>query len=99
MPRRFDVFRTPEGTLVTIAQNDLLDAMSTRVVLPLLPAGSGMRPARTLNPEVLVGGEAFVLLPQLAATLTIAALGVHVGSIAAQRDAVTRAIDMLLSGI
>jgi toxin CcdB len=99
MARQFDVFRTTSGVLVVVIQNDLLDAMRTRVVLPLLPAGSAGRPMRGLNPEINFGEETMVLMPQLMATLTIAELGRPVGSLAHFRDAVTRAVDTLLSGV
>jgi CcdB protein len=40
MAQQFDVFRTDGGALVVVIQSDLLDAMRTRVVVPLLPAGT-----------------------------------------------------------
>jgi hypothetical protein len=54
---------------------------------------------RGLNPEIRLGEEVFVLMPQLLATLTIGELGRPVGSIGHTRDTVTRAVDMLLSGV
>ena len=99
MPRQFDVFRTAGGVLVVVIQSDLLDAMHTRVVVPLLPAGTAGRPMRGLNPEVTLGEETLVLMPQLIATLTIAELGRPAGSLAHMRDSVTRAVDTLLAGV
>lgn len=99
MAHQFEVFRTTSGMLVVVVQSDLLDAMRTRVVVPLVPAGAAGRPMRGLNPEISFGEEVVVLMPQLAATLTIAELGRPVGSIAHLRDTVTRALDTLLSGI
>lgn len=99
MAHKFEVFRTTSGMLVVVVQSDLLDAMRTRVVVPLVPAGAAGRPMRGLNPEISFGEEVVVLMPQLAATLTIAELGRPVGSIAHLRDTVTRALDTLLSGI
>ena len=84
---------------MVVIQSDLLEAMHTRVVAPLLPAGAAGRPMRGLNPEIAIGAEAVVLMPQLLATLTIGELGRRVGSIAHMRDAVTRAVDILLSGV
>jgi toxin CcdB len=97
--QQFDVFRTPAGVLVVVIQSDLLDAMHTRVVAPLLPAGTAGRPMRGLNPEIRFGEEAMVLMPQLLATLTLGELGRQVGSLAHLRDTITRAVDMLLSGV
>lgn len=99
MARQFDVFRTAAGVRVVVVQSDLLEAMQTRVVVPLLPAGTPGRPMRGLNPELRLGDEALVLMPQLAATLTLAELGQPAGSIAHLRDLVTRAVDMLLAGV
>ena len=99
MAHQFEVFRTTSGMLVVVVQSDLLDAMRTRVVVPLVPAGAAGRPMRGLNPEISFGEEVVVLMPQLAATLTIAELGRPVGSIAHLRDTVTRALDTLLSGV
>jgi toxin CcdB len=99
MAQQFEVFRTMSDMLVVVVQSDLLDAMRTRVVVPLVPAGMAGRPMRGLNPEIGFAEEAVVLMPQLAATLTIAELGRPVGSIAHLRDTVTRALDTLLSGV
>jgi toxin CcdB len=75
MAQQFEVFRTMSDMLVVVVQSDLLDAMRTRVVVPLVPAGMAGRPMRGLNPEIGFAEEAVVLMPQLAATLTIAELG------------------------
>jgi toxin CcdB len=98
MARQFDVWRTRRGGIAVIVQSDLLDAMRTRVVAPLLPL-EGVHAVRTLNPEVRIGGAAFVLMPQLLATLTLDELGERVGSVDHMRDAIVRAIDMLLAGV
>ena len=84
---------------MVIVQSDLLEGMRTRVVAPLLPAGRAGRTVRILNPEVEIGGAAFVLMPQLLATLTLDQLGERVGSVEHMRDAIVRAIDMLLAGV
>jgi toxin CcdB len=99
MAQQFDVFRTTGGVLVVVVQSDLLDAMRTRVVVPLLPAGTAGRPMRGLNPEISFGDETLDLMPQLLATLTIAELGRPAGSIAHMRDTITRGVDTLLSGV
>lgn len=99
MPRQFDVYRTASGTLVIVLQSDLLEPMRTRVVVPLLPVGTAGRPMRQLNPDIVLGEETFVLMPQLLATLTIAELRQHIGSIGHLREKITRAVNMLLSGL
>ena len=99
MARQFDLFRTAGGTLVVVIQSDLLEATRTRVVAPLLPAGAAGRPMRGLNPEIRLGAETLVLMPQLLATLTVSELGDPVGSAAHLRDDITRAVDTLLAGV
>ncbi|MFO1141913.1 MAG: CcdB family protein [Amaricoccus sp.] len=99
MARQFDVFRIEDGVLVVNVQSDLLDAMHTRVVAPLLPAGEAGRPMRGLNPGLRFGEDEVVLMPQLMATVAVRALGRPVGSIGHLRDAVVRAMDILLTGV
>jgi toxin CcdB len=99
VPQQYDVFRTSAGTLVVVIQSDLLEAMRTRVVVPLLRPGQAGKPMRGLNPELRVGEETVVLMPQLAATLTVAELGRPMGSLAQAGDAIVRAVDVLLSGV
>jgi toxin CcdB len=99
MARQFEIFRPAGNVLVVVIQSDLLEAMQTRVVAPLLPAGAAGQPMSGLNPSLVVDGQSFVLMPQLAATLTLAELGRPVGSLAAARDSIVRAVDILLSGV
>lgn len=99
MAAQFDLYRMRSGGLVVVLQSDLLDELRTRVVAPLVPAGSVTRVLQVLNPAVTVGEAEFLVMPQLAATLTLAELGQKVGSLAAMRDAIVRAVDALLSGI
>jgi toxin CcdB len=99
MSAQHDLFRLADGTLVVILQSDLLDGLTTRVVAPLIAASRVTRTLATLNPPVRIGESDYLLMPQLAATLTLAELGTRVGSLAAMRDQITRAVDALLSGI
>lgn len=99
MAAQHDVFHLDDGTLVVILQSDLLDGLTTRVVAPLIPSARVARVLTTLNPVVRLGDEAYLLMPQLSATLTLSELGTRVGTLAAMRDEITRAVDALLSGI
>lgn len=99
MAAQFDLYRMPEGTLVVVLQNDLLDGLRTRVVAPLVPATSMERVMSSLNPAVSLGEEIYLVMPQLAATLALAEMGEKVGSLGMMRDAIVRAVDALLSGI
>jgi toxin CcdB len=97
--RQYDVFRVDGDVLVVVVQSDLVEAMATRVVVPLLAAGAAGKRIYGLDPEIAFGDEILVLMPQLAATLTLAELGRPVGSVAHMRDAITRALSTLLSGV
>jgi len=96
---QYDLFRLPDGPVVVVIQNDLLDDIRTRVVIPLLPAGSAGKPLKRLNPTMTLNGDVLTLMPQLMATLSLAELGMCIGSCEDDRDVITRAVDTLLAGI
>lgn len=63
------------GGLVVVLQIDLLNQLTTRVVAPLIPAAAMGRVLRTLNPAVTLGAEPYLVVPRLAATLTLSEMG------------------------
>lgn len=97
MARQYEVFRPGAKTLAVVIQSDLLEETKTRVVMPLLPKGAAGRPMHRLNPAI--EGKAYVMMPQLLATISLDELGQPMSSIAAHRDDVTHAIDTLLAGV
>jgi toxin CcdB len=87
------------GYVVDI-QSRLLDEMSTRVVIPLVPRQMAPRaPAKTLNPVVLIDSAEYVLMTQNIATVPLARLRAPTGTLISHRDEIVRAIDTLLSGL
>ncbi len=99
---RFDVYelKAPTGgPLVVDVQADLLDALRTRVVVPLLPLAEaeGEVTAR-LKPVIDVAGDAYVLITTDLGVVPTAVLGDRVASIEGQRQAVTDALDFLFQG-
>jgi toxin CcdB len=81
-------------------QSRLLEEMSTRVVIPLLPRHTAPSiPVRTLNPVIVIGSSEYVLMTQNLATVPRAQLRSPVGTLAPHRDQIVRAIDALLSGL
>lgn len=92
------MFRTASGTRVVVLQSDLLEAMRTRVVAPLLPPAEAGPPLPGLTVDLELAGEPLRLMPQLMATLTLGELGARLGSLAPGRDAIIRACDVLLLG-
>lgn len=99
MAAQFDLYRMQGDGLVVVLQSDLLDQLRTRVVAPLVPANSVERTMHSLNPTVTLGENLYIVMPQLAATLTLAEMGEKVGSLAMMHDTIVRAVDALLSGI
>jgi hypothetical protein len=53
----------------------------------------------SLNPTISIGDLRLALATQFMATVRISSLKGRLGSLAHERDAITRAIDALLSGI
>jgi toxin CcdB len=96
------VYAMPRGLAgyVVDVQSRLLEGLATRVVIPLIPTAIAPRiPMKMLNPVLSFDGSDVVLMTQNIASIPVAQLGVTVGTLAAQRDQIVRAIDALLSGI
>ncbi len=96
---RCDLYRAREGGgWLLDVQHPLHDHLATRVVAPVLPAALGPKPSQDLNPPVEVEGEACFIFPQYLAAIPKRELGRPVASLDAQRDAITRALDLLFTG-
>ena len=99
MPR-LDVYLTPgrgSGYVVDV-QASLLDELATRAVIPLLPIATTPPPIRELNPVFDIEGAPHVLLTQAIASVPARELRRPVASLAGERDAITRALDILFLG-
>jgi toxin CcdB len=79
-------------------QAELLDMLSTRVVVPLVLAEE-MSPARNLNPQFKIKGVAVVMSTAELAGVPNRALGEKVTSLKNKRDEIIAALDMLFTGI
>lgn len=94
----FDIHRTGAGLVVDV-QSDLIEALSTRAVVPLIPLDRAPKPARRLNPVFeLPGTGPVVFVAQYIAALPRAELGHPAGSLAGEQDRVRAALDMLFLG-
>lgn len=104
--RRFDVFHNDDARTrkrvpyFVVLQSDLLSGLSTAVVAPL---GSAKvvegKTAAMLMPAVTVDDAEYVVyLPELAA-IPARVLRRRASNIEASRDALTRGLDLLFSGI
>lgn len=97
---RFDVHRAPgrASAFLLDVQSDLLDHLQTRIVIPLLAPDRVPPTMAELHPRFVVQGESFVLATQLLAAIPRRELGPAVANLAADRDTITRALDLLLTG-
>jgi toxin CcdB len=102
---RFDVYRN-SGSLVDAVpylvevQNDLLDPLDTRVVIPLRRASrfpTRQLPSR-LTPLFEIEGVSCLLETPKIAAVPLRLLKVRVGSLEPQRAAITGALDYLFQG-
>ncbi len=96
---RHDVYKNPKGAgLVLDVQNDILDLIALRVVVPLMPADKYQRVAARLNPQFRIEGTQYLMVPQLIAAVPAAALGAPVASLKQHYHTITEALDMLFQG-
>ena len=104
MPQ-FDVYRNKNPIsralypLLVDIQANLLTDLQTRVVVPLTQSRPLVkRPLSILTPIIQVAGDDYVLVTPELAGIAQSALGARVANIAAQRDAIVSALDLLLTG-
>ncbi|HZH47652.1 MAG TPA: CcdB family protein [Roseococcus sp.] len=97
---RFDVYPPPDGSpgFLLDVQTDFLEGLNTRIVVPLMPPDLAPAPGRDLNPLLPVGEEALVMVTQYLASVERRLLCRPIASLSHERDAITRALDLLLTG-
>jgi len=99
---QFDVYRNPDETAQIRVpyfldiQNDFLDHLATRVVIPLY---TDDKPVGTLTPVVEIENQEFTLATQELAAIPRRVLSSRVTNIADRRDEIIAAIDLLITGI
>src|SRR5262245_21272380 len=104
MIQQFDLFKNPDTNdakyrpFLVVLQSDLVSGLTATVVAPLV-ARKDMRGAQRLNPVVTVSGEEFWLATNELFALDRRVLRNKVTSLAACRDEIIAAIDMLFTGI
>lgn len=96
---QYDLFANPvdHGYLLDV-QNDLLEELNVRAVVPLLPQGNAPIAASRLNPVFEIDGEAHLMMTQYIAAVPASVLKAPVGDLSEKFDAVTAALDMLFHG-
>lgn len=95
---QFDLYRLADGQLVVDLQTDLIGIDASRVVAPLRDAGRYVA-FPSLTPRVEVDGASWIVRVQELAAVPGVELRQPVGSLAAHRDALKRALDILIDGV
>lgn len=95
---QFDVFRLKGGTLVVDLQTDLIGIEASRIVAPLREAGRYAE-FPGLTPKIEIDGKVWIVRVQELAAIQGAELREVVASLAAERDALKRALDILIDGV
>jgi toxin CcdB len=104
MIQQFDVFKNPDATdakhrpFLLVLQSDLVSGLTATVVAPLVRRRD-LTGAQRLNPLVTIAGEEFWLATHELFALDRRKLRSKVVSLAARRDDIIAAIDMLFTGI
>jgi len=100
-----DVFANPAPRtraafpFIAIVQADLSAEGRSRMIAPMAPRAAVPGAAGRLLPVVRHDGGAYLLAVELMTSLPISVLRSPLGSIAAHRDDITRAIDWLFTGV
>ena len=101
---RFDVYPNPSVAerkhtpFLLDVQNDFIDSLTTRVVVPLRRASSfGPRPSE-LNPLLTIGGESVVLDTAALGAVPVSELRKAVAKVTTERIEVRNALDALFGG-
>ncbi len=102
---QYDVFVNPSRSAsegipyVVVIQSDLLNALSTRMTMPLALFDTSTKVPTTLCPVITVKGKRLHALAHYAAPLPAKSLRRPVDNVVAQASALVSALDAVLSGI
>lgn len=102
---RFDVYANPDdGGWLLDLQTNLLEGLSTRIVVPLMPVENAPTAAHRLNPLFEIAGSRVVMVTQFLAAVPIsilrnpqANLSAH-PNLSARRATIVDAVDMVFQG-
>jgi len=98
---QFDIYenlniRTKQGIPFLLdIQNDILNNLSTRVVVPLV---LNMKPAKILNPQFEINGLIVTMSTAELAGISVSNLGSTVCSVGDKRDEIISAVDFMITG-
>jgi len=102
---QYDVYANPSVSAaqgipyVVVIQSDLLDALATRLTMPLAEPDAAAKVPTALCPVIVVKGRRFHALAHYTAPLPARLLRQAVDNVTAQSSALVSAVDTVLSGI
>lgn len=80
-------------------QSDVLDGLSTRVVVPLIRESLINKPATYFNPRFEIAGERVVMSTAELAGILLRDLGTEITNLGGQRSEIIAALDFLFTGV
>jgi len=95
---RYDFYRNADGGYLLDVQSDLLEGLSTRVVIPLMPPKIAPVPGRRLNPTFAINGKDHVMVTQFMSAFATSELPVPEGNLSRHHDDIVAALDLLFQG-
>ncbi len=96
---RYDLYRASEGDDYFLdVQADLVAALNTRVVVPILRPHVAPFPARRLNPMFEINKQKYVMVTQFISAVAASELGEVKGNLGRHHDQIVSALDMLFQG-
>jgi len=102
---QFDVYENPDTAgkdeipYLLDVQSDLLDALATRVVVPLVAKRAAGQPAARLNPQFRIRNMTVVMSSPELAGIPKNRLSKKITSLAVKRDEIIGALDIVFTGI
>ncbi|PBB26488.1 plasmid maintenance protein CcdB [Mesorhizobium sp. WSM4310] len=99
MTARYDFYRNAEGDGYLLdVQSDLLERLSTRVIIPLMPPETAPVPGRRLNPTFAINGKDHVMVTQFLSAFSASELQSPEGNLCNHHGDIAAALDMLFQG-
>jgi toxin CcdB len=102
---QFDVYANPSHSAaqgipyVVVVQSDLLDALATRMTIPLALVTFADKAPEKLCPSITVKGQQLRALAHYAAPLPTRSLRQVVANVAPQASALIAAMDVVFAGV
>lgn len=96
---QFDFYALDNDAFLMDVQSSLMDMLTTRMAVPLLPVEKAPKPATRLNPIFLIKDRRYVMVTQFMAAVPLSELKAKAGSLAHEHHVIKPAIDMVFDGV